>query len=227
MKILHTSDWHLGQIVLAPSLLEDQQYFIEHCFLPALDEYRPDVIVLAGDIYDRSIAPLPAIALFEYTLYEVARRGIPLIAVSGNHDSAERLLPAARLLRGAGIYLANTVSDCFSPIDIRAADGSAARFFPLPYCDLAQCRAFLRDDGPKSMNDAYAALFAGCQGHIASDCPNILITHCTVAGAIPCESESRVAETASYGYSGFPCQRNQPHGYPRPGRCRPSALRKP
>lgn len=212
MKILHTSDWHLGKIVLAQSMLEDQQYFIEQCFLPALDEYRPDVIVLAGDIYDRSIAPLPAIALFEYTLYEVARRGIPLIAIAGNHDSAERLLPAARLMRSAGIYLANTISDCFSPIDIKAADGSAARFFPLPYCDLSQCKAFLRDDEPKSMNDAYAALFTHAQNQLASDRPNILITHCTVTGAVSCESESRVAvggaeqvSSELFGTFGFTC----------------------
>lgn len=103
MKILHTSDWHLGKIVMAQSMLDDQKYFIRNAFLNALDEYRPDVIVLAGDIFDRGVAPVPAIELFEETLYSIAERGIPLIAISGNHDSPERLIPAARLLRSSGI----------------------------------------------------------------------------------------------------------------------------
>ena len=103
MKILHTSDWHLGKFVSVQSMIDDQRYFIEQVFLPALDQYAPDVIVLAGDIYDRSIAPVAAITLFEDTLYAVAQRGIPLVAVSGNHDSADRLLPAANILRAAKI----------------------------------------------------------------------------------------------------------------------------
>ena len=142
MKILHTSDWHLGKIVMVQSMLDDQQYFIEQVFLRALDEYKPDVIVLAGAIFDRSIAPVPAIALFEETLYQVAERGIPLIAVSGNHDSPERLIPAARLLRSSGIYLANALRDLSEPIDVTAADGSRARFFCLPYFDLTAAKDF-------------------------------------------------------------------------------------
>ena len=193
LKILHTSDWHLGKIVMVQSMLDDQQYFIEQVFLRALDEYKPDVIVLAGDIFDRSIAPIPAIALFEETLYQVAERGIPLIAVSGNHDSPERLIPAARLLRSSGIYLANALRDLSEPIDVTAADGSRARFFCLPYFDLTAAKDFTGCAELKNTGDAYRALLNNVSDQLSPDCPNILVTHCTVAGAITCESESGIS----------------------------------
>lgn len=193
MKILHTSDWHLGKFVSVQSMIDDQRYFIENVFLPALDEYAPDVIVLAGDIYDRSIAPVAAITLFEDTLYAVAQRGIPLIAVSGNHDSADRLLPAAKLMRSAGIHLANAMEDFLHPIDITAKDGSSARFFLLPYFDLPTAKYFTGSDDLKSPDDAYTTLFDMVRPNHSTDCPNILVTHCTVAGAITCDSESRIA----------------------------------
>lgn len=193
MKILHTSDWHLGKMVMVQSMLDDQRYFIENIFLKALDEYRPDVIVLAGDIFDQSIAPIPAIELLEETLYAVASRKIPLIAISGNHDSPERLIPAARLLRSSGIYLANSIDDLLEPIDITAADGSRARFFCLPYFDLSMARNFTRIDKLKNVGEAYDALFDMASEKLADDCPNILVTHCTVVGAVTCESESAVS----------------------------------
>lgn len=192
MKILHTSDWHLGKFVSVQSMIDDQQYFIENVFLKALDDYCPDVIVLAGDIYDRSIAPVSAISLFEQTLYEVARRQIPLIAISGNHDSAERIIPAPKLMRNAGIYLANSIDDFFAPIDITANNGSRARFFPLPYLDISQARHFTGHDDLKNMSEAYTSLFEMNRQNLAPDCPNILVTHCTVTGSITCDSESHI-----------------------------------
>lgn len=193
MKILHTSDWHLGKFVSVQSMIDDQRYFIENIFLKAIDEYNPDVIVLAGDIYDRSIAPVTAISLFEETLYSVAERQIPLIAILGNHDGAERIIPAAKLMRTSGIYLANSVSDFFAPIDIQAKDGSRARFFPLPYFDLPTAKHITRLDDLKSINDAYSALFEINADKLSPDYPNILVTHCTVTGSITCESESQIS----------------------------------
>ncbi len=192
MKILHTSDWHLGKFVSVQSMIDDQRYFIEHVFLPALDAYAPDVIVLAGDIYDRRIAPVPAIELFEQTLYAAADRGISLLAISGNHDSAERLIPGARLMWGAGIYLANGIEYFLEPISITTPDGSKARFFLLPYCDITQVRHYLGREDLKDMNEAYAALFEKARPQLSDDCPNILVTHCTVTGSVTCESESQI-----------------------------------
>ena len=66
MKILHTSDWHLGRMIYGRSLLEDQAYFIDQVFFPALERHRPDCVILAGDIFDRQIAPVEAIRLFRF-----------------------------------------------------------------------------------------------------------------------------------------------------------------
>ena len=193
MKILHTSDWHLGKFVSLQSMIDDQRWFIENVFLPALDEYAPDVIVLAGDIYDRSIAPIAAITLFEDTLYAVAQRGIPLVAVSGNHDSADRLLPASKLMRSAGIHLASSLEDFLHPVDITGRDGGSARFFLLPYFDLSAAKYFIGSEELKSLDEAYGVLFDRVREKRSPDCPNILVTHCTVTGAITCDSESHIA----------------------------------
>ncbi len=212
MKILHTSDWHLGKVVSVRSMIDDQRYFIENIFLKAIDEHSPDVIVLAGDIYDRSIAPISAIGLFEDMLYSVAERGIPLIAISGNHDGAERIMPASKLMRSAGIYLANSVNDFFAPIDITAKDGSRARFFPLPYFDLPTAKHVTKCEDLKNVNDAYTKLFEMNSDRLAPDCPNILITHCTVTGSITCDSESQISvggaqqiSSDSFGAFDFTC----------------------
>lgn len=193
MKILHTSDWHLGKFVSVQSMLDDQRYFIENIFIKAIDEYLPDAIVLAGDIYDRSIAPVAAISLFEDMLYAVAERQIPLIAISGNHDGAERIIPAAKLMRPTGIYLANSAEDFFHPIDITSADGSRALFFPLPYFDLPTAKHITNCPDLKDSNEAYAKLFEMNEINLSHDCPNILITHCTVTGSITCDSESQIS----------------------------------
>lgn len=208
MKILHTSDWHLGKVVSVRSMTDDQRYFIENIFLKAIDDYAPDVIVLAGDIYDRSIAPITAIELFEDMLYSVAERGIPLIAISGNHDGAERIMPAAKLMRSSGIYLANSVEDFFAPIDITAKDGSRARFFPLPYFDLPTAKYITKCEELKNINEAYAKLFEMNADKLAADCSNILITHCTVTGSITCDSESQISvggaqQISSDAFGGF------------------------
>ena len=72
MKFIHTSDWHLGKMIYGRSLLEDQEYFIKQVFLPAVDREQPDFVILAGDIYDRQIAPVEAIRLFDWTVSEMA-----------------------------------------------------------------------------------------------------------------------------------------------------------
>ncbi len=193
MKILHTSDWHLGKFVSVQSMIDDQKYFIEKIFLPTVDNYSPDAVVLAGDIYDRSIAPVAAISVFENALYALAERKIPLIAISGNHDSAERIMTASRLLNSAGIYLANSVNDFFRPIEIAAKNGDCARFFPLPYFDLPTARYVTGCEDLGCINDAYLKLFEMNAEKITPDCKNILVTHCTVAGTITCDSESQIS----------------------------------
>lgn len=79
MKILHTSDWHLGKMIYGRSLLQDQAHFIKEIFLPTVQKEQPDCVILAGDIFDRQIAPVEAIRMFDEVLTEMSRLQIPLL----------------------------------------------------------------------------------------------------------------------------------------------------
>ena len=105
MRILHTADWHLGRTLGNHPLLEDQAYVLRQ-FIELAVETRPDVIVIAGDLYDRSVPPADAVTLLDDTLHELTSRcGAPVIAIGGNHDSQQRLDFGARLLRHRGLHL--------------------------------------------------------------------------------------------------------------------------
>ena len=85
VKLLHTADWHLGKVLLGRSLLEDQRYFLEHVFYKALEEYRPDCVILAGDVFDRSVAPVEAVELLSEVVCRVSGEyRIPFCIISGN-----------------------------------------------------------------------------------------------------------------------------------------------
>lgn len=106
MKFIHTADWHLGKLLKEHAMTEDQEWLLMHRFLPLVDEERPDVILLSGDVYDRSYPPEEAVELFDRMTEEiVGKRHTPLIVISGNHDSAERLAVASRLLSHQGLYI--------------------------------------------------------------------------------------------------------------------------
>lgn len=109
MRILHTADWHLGRILGNHCLLDDQAYVLRQ-FVDLAVETRPDAIVIAGDLYDRSVPPADAVTLLDETLHELTDRcAAPVIAISGNHDSQQRLDFGARLLRYRGLHLFGSV----------------------------------------------------------------------------------------------------------------------
>ena len=92
MKFIHTADWHLGKLLKEHSMTEDQEWLLNNRFLPLVDDEKPNVILLSGDVYDRSYPPEEAVELFDRMTEEiVGKRKIPFIIISGNHDSAERL----------------------------------------------------------------------------------------------------------------------------------------
>ena len=105
MKIIHTGDWHIGKIVNEYSMLEDQRYFLEK-FIKLLEEEKPDVLLIAGDIYDRSVPSAEGVELLDDVLSRIVLElNIPVLAISGNHDSGERLSFGNRMLRNKGLYI--------------------------------------------------------------------------------------------------------------------------
>jgi exonuclease SbcD len=190
MKILHTSDWHLGKSVMGCQMLRDQEYFIENVLLPTLDAEKPDVVIIAGDIFDRQVAPVDAVRLFSHAVTEICvKRKIPAAVIAGNHDGADRLTVYSELVRGQGLYLSAR------PLDtppLRLEDGQGEVYFHLlPYFDAAQARDILELDDIHGQNAAFAAMLH--EIHPVKGARNVLVAHCFAAGSATCESESPLA----------------------------------
>ena len=105
MKLVHLSDLHLGKRVNEFSMLEDQEYILNE-ILRIIDGERPDGVLIAGDVYDKTVPPGEAVLLFDKFLTNLAEREVPVFVISGNHDSPERLSFGARLMENSGVHMA-------------------------------------------------------------------------------------------------------------------------
>ena len=104
MKLIHLSDLHLGKRLNGYSLLEDQHYILQK-ILQIADSEKADVCLIAGDIYDKSVAPVEAVQLFDDFLVRLTKCGVQVLAISGNHDSPERVAFGSALMAGSGVHL--------------------------------------------------------------------------------------------------------------------------
>ena len=105
MRILHTSDWHLGKLFEGHHLTEDQAYVLDD-FVALTRDTKPDIVIIAGDLYDRSVPPHDAVSLFSDVLNRLIRDvKVPTLAIAGNHDSAERIDFGSELLRDSGLVM--------------------------------------------------------------------------------------------------------------------------
>lgn len=197
MKFIHTADWHLGKLLKERSMTEDQEWLLENQFLPLIDEEKPDVILLSGDVYDRSYPPEEAVELFDRMTEEiVGKRKIPFLIISGNHDSAERLAVASRLLTHQGLYIFGPL-ERVKPVILSDTYGKVA-FLPMPYADPARVRVMMNDlgiEGAESVRTFEAAQQA-LSDHLLSMLPEggkgmrkIALAHVFAAGGTSSESE--------------------------------------
>ena len=105
MKIVHTGDWHIGKIVNEYSMIEEQKYYLDK-LVELLREKEAEALIISGDIYDRSVPPAEAVELLDTILSKIILElKIPVLAIGGNHDSAERLSFGNKLLRDKGLYI--------------------------------------------------------------------------------------------------------------------------
>ncbi|MFJ6752666.1 MULTISPECIES: exonuclease SbcCD subunit D [unclassified Streptomyces] len=138
MRLLHTSDWHLGRSFHRVSLLTAQRAFLDH-LVETVRDREIDAVLVAGDIYDRAVPPLSAVELFDDALHRLAALGVPTVMISGNHDSARRLGVGAGLMQHAGIHLRTDPADCATPVLLADAHGPVA-LYGLPYLEPALVR---------------------------------------------------------------------------------------
>ena len=126
MKLIHLSDLHLGKRIYGFSMIEDQRYILEQ-ILDIVNKEKPDGVILAGDLYDKSIPPAEAVQLFDWFLTALSNKGLAVFVISGNHDSAERIAFGAGLMSGNHVYVSPVydgtvkkveLEDEYGPVDI-------------------------------------------------------------------------------------------------------------
>ena len=192
MKLLHISDLHIGKRVNALSMIEDQKYILRQ-ILAIADSQQADGVMIAGDIYDKPVPSAEAVQLFDWFLTELADRGKQVYAVSGNHDSAERIAFGAQLMNGRGVYVSPVYQGETAMLTVHDAYGELCIYL-LPFIKPAVVRHALEDapgmEGkalPESYQDAVALAVERME--VDRSRRNILIAHQFVTGAGRCDSE--------------------------------------
>ena len=185
MKFVHISDLHLGKRIYDFSMLDDQKHILGE-ILKVIDSEAPDAVLIAGDVYDKSIPSIEAVELLDDFLYELSGRDLQVFLISGNHDSPERLAFASRLISPTGIHLSPVYSGAVEPVEL--TDGSGpVDIYLLPFVKPAHVRRFFPDAKIESYNDALRTAVEAL--HIDRSRRNVLVTHQFITGAARSDSE--------------------------------------
>lgn len=190
MKILHTGDWHIGKLVHGVHMTEDQRFILEN-LVKLLKEEEVEVLIIAGDVYDRSIPPTEAVELLDEVLSKIILDlGIKVIMISGNHDSPDRLDFGSRMLRDRGLYIAGKLQREADPI-VLEDDLGEVRFYPIPYSEPAVVKALYEKEGSMNHDEAMKTVLAPITENLDPSIRNICISHGFVVGTEkPEESDS-------------------------------------
>ncbi|MDK1474532.1 exonuclease SbcCD subunit D [Streptomyces sp. 549] len=189
MRLLHTSDWHLGRSFHRVGLLDAQRDFLDH-LVATVREHRVDAVLVAGDVHDRAVPPLAAVELFDDVLHRLAGLGVPTVMISGNHDSARRLGVGAGLLDRAGVHLRTDPAGCDRPVVLTDEHGDVA-LYGLPYLE----PALVRDEFGAARAD-HAAVLGAAMARVRADLAarpegtrSVVLAHAFVTGGEVSDSE--------------------------------------
>ena len=185
MKFIHLSDLHLGKRVNEYSMLEEQDAILNQ-ILGIIDAESPDGILIAGDIYDKSVPSAEAVQLFDGFLCELARRRLQVFIISGNHDSPERIAFGSRIMDASGIHLSPVYDGGVVPFKLQDSHGDV-NVYMLPFVKPGHVRRFYEDEEIVTYTDAIRVAIAAM--NINTSERNVLVTHQFVTGATTCESE--------------------------------------
>ena len=185
MKLFHLSDLHIGKRLGDVSLIADQEYILTK-ILQLIDEEKPQAVLIAGDVYDKSVPSAEAVTLFDDFLCRLARRDTQVLIISGNHDSPERLAFGNRLMENAGIHISPVYDGKVTPVTLSDGYGPVD-FWLLPFIKPAHVKRFYPDEGIESYTDACRVAIE--KMGIDPYRRNVLLTHQFVTGAATCESE--------------------------------------
>ena len=185
MKFIHLSDLHIGKRVNEYSMLEDQEYILNQ-IINIIDEQKPDGVIIAGDVYDKSVPSAEAVALFDDFLVNLSKRNLYVFVISGNHDSPERIAFGGRLMEASKIYMSPVYDGGLSPVTLEDEHGKI-NIWMLPFVKPVHIRKFNEDAEISSYTDAMRVAIDNLD--INSNERNVMITHQFVTGADRTESE--------------------------------------
>lgn len=184
MKFIHTADWHLGKLVHGLSMVEDQRFMLQQ-LIRLIEQERPDALVIAGDLYDRSVPPASAVNLLNETLFKInVEMNVPIVAISGNHDSADRLAFGSTWFRQSRFYLAGKMEKTmFCPII------EGVHFHCLPYAEPGVVRHLFDDSSIHTHHDAMKAITGRLSENLDTDAVHVAVGHAFVTGGETSDSE--------------------------------------
>ncbi|MDL9937051.1 exonuclease SbcCD subunit D [Gordonia sp. ABSL1-1] len=192
MRILHTSDWHLGRTFHGVELLDDQRRALSHLATVVAEE-QVDVVVVAGDIYDRSVPPADAVRIYDAGLQEIAATGARIIVTSGNHDSPTRLGVGSVFAAAGGLHLRTSVTSITDPVILADEYGEVA-FYGLPYLEPDTARTELGVPDARS----HAAVLSAAMDRVRTDragrgIRSVVAAHAFVVGGLATGSERSIS----------------------------------
>lgn len=185
MKIMHLSDLHIGKKVNEYSMLQDQIYILKE-ILQIIDDEKVETVIIAGDVYDRSLPPNEALELFDEFLYQLSSRNVNVFVISGNHDSPERISYGGRMMTENKIFLSPVYDGNVKPITLND-DYGEVNFYLLPFVRPADIRRYFPDENIENYTDAVKVAIDNMNVDFSER--NILVTHQFVTGAELSESE--------------------------------------
>ena len=176
MKIIHTGDWHIGKIVNEFSMIDDQEFVLKQ-LVKIIEKEKPDALLIAGDLYDRSIPPIDAVELLDRTFTKILLElKTPILAIAGNHDSAERLSFGSRILTKNGLYIAGVFHKEIKKITLQDKYGPV-NFYLVPYADPREIKHILENDGITTHDEAMKSIIERIKEHMNKSERNIMVAH--------------------------------------------------
>ena len=180
MRILHTSDWHLGMPLKLGTMIEDQQYFLDQMY-SIIEEYDVDAVICAGDIYDSSVTNAEAIELYSGAITKICKElGKKMIVIAGNHDSGARLASGRELLELAGLYVSGKIVRDIGPVSLGNAD-----IYPIPFFNRDEVAALFPDkkNDITSQEAATKVLCDHIKEKMDASRVNIIVSHAYITSA--------------------------------------------
>ena len=188
VKFIHTADWHIGRKLQGVDLLSDQEYVLEN-LIENIKENDLDFIIIAGDLYDRSVPSRESTMLLQKLLVEInIENKLPIFAISGNHDSRERLAVGEAWFSKHDFYLHTELKQVFNKIEYKDAD-----IYLLPYFEPYEARQYFDDDSLTTHNSATKRVIDEIYKNIDETRVNILVAHTFVAGGLETDSEREIS----------------------------------